>query len=145
MGGITNPAEEYFKDGGWGWDGTRWRKDNLTWGYNGTLANRQSTLAAAAGTNTLNHSIVPAGEVWVIVTHGMVNANTAVPGTLYAVISGVGYTVKAYGTMVAGIWSTGVPLGIVLAAGDYMSAMFESCVLNDDLYSDITGYKMKVA
>jgi len=26
MSGITDPTEEYFKDGTWAWDGTRWQK-----------------------------------------------------------------------------------------------------------------------
>ena len=90
MPGITNPTEEYFKDGGWGWDGTQWRKLNLTFGYYDRYAEKQEGINVPAGTQTFNFATVPANEVWVITafTAYCSTANPFVIG-LYQIATGV--------------------------------------------------------
>ena len=144
MGGITNPTEEYFKDGCWGWDGTRWRKLNLLWGYYDRLVDQQVNLNAAAGVNFLNHPAVPAGEVWVVTGCSAVDVNTATRIQLGMTCGAAAPVVYDYGTPMAGSWVATPAINIVLKAGDLMWTLFVACTLNDDIYSNIWGYKMRV-
>jgi hypothetical protein len=144
MGGITNPTEEYFKDGIWGHDGTRWRKLNLVWGYYDRLCEQQANLNAAAGVNFLNHTAVPVGEVWVVTGASAVDSNTATLIQLGMTCGAAAPVVFSYGTPVAGTWVATPAANYVLKAGDLMWTLFVACALNDDIYSNIWGYKMRI-
>jgi len=146
MLGITNPTEEYFKDGGWGWDGTRWRKLNLTFGYYDRYAERQEAENVPAGTQTYNFAAVPTGEVWVV-TAFTAYCSTANPSAiaLYHVATGVGVLLVAQQLPVVA-WIVLPLVGtLVLKENDYLRAVFINCVLNDDVHAFAVGYKMKVA
>jgi hypothetical protein len=145
MSGVTNPTEEYFKDGGWGHDGARWRKDNLTWGYYDHLAEQQVNLAAGAGNNILAFTVVPAGEVWVVTGVSVLNVNTSVDVDARFNTPAVNVVVYHWAAIPLATWVSSLPLNIVLKAGDNMQAWFNPCVAGDDIYAAIWGYKMKVA
>lgn len=141
---ITQPTEEYFKDGLWGWDGTRWRKLPLLWGYSDRLAEQKKDLSAAVGTNQLVHTAVPVGEVWKVTLHTVNNANTAVNIQLRGNLGGTDMLIYNHGVPAAGAWNTSLPLDLTFKAGDVIYGQFVACVLNDDIYSHLFGYKMAV-
>ena len=144
MPGITNPGEEYFKDGLWGWDGAQWRKLALLFGYTDRYADQTVNTSAAAGTNALVLTTVPAGEVWVVFSIAAFDANSATTTILTgARLGAVEHYLTSKATPAASelvLW-TGQ---IVLKAGDYLFGVFYGCTLNDDLYLTACGYKMKV-
>lgn len=145
MSGITNPAEEYFKDGVWGWDGTQWRKLNLTWGYADRWSEQVIELNASAGTNSLLTTAVPAGYVYILQAASVRDVNTA--ATREAIMAFNGSV--AYWLMVKDTATVNMPYmwqgEIVLKAGDQVRGYFEGCALNDDLYLQCWGYKMRVS
>lgn len=145
MSGITNPAEEYFKDGIWGWDGTVWRKLPLVWGYSAQYAEYEYTRGVAAGHRFLTFSTVPAGQIWII-TNFSARCSTANPSliALTANLGGVELDLHAepYATALA---TVDVQCYIIMAEDDFLKAYFDDCALNDDIYAYAAGYKMKVA
>ena len=189
MSGITNPAEEYFKDGGWGWDstagvwvklkvttgtghqlvdqgsdfevvqttpadlvvgthgwdGAAWRKLPLVWGYSDVIRETVGTTTAAADTNHLDGSEVPAGEVWVITSISAVNQTTAITRIVARTYEAPDYyditSLESPAIFEYLNWSGFIPVG----AGDRVRVSFYDCVLNDDIYMTVRGYKMKIA
>ena len=145
MSGITDPTEEYFKDGCWGWDGTQWRKLGLIFGYYDRLAGQVVNLNASAGENILTGDAVPAGEIWILqaicaldstsnVSRIYIRANT---GTVACVITDV-YSIAA------GHWFAAAT-NMVMKTGDYLNCTFAGCTAGDYLYFRWWGYKMKVS
>lgn len=49
MSGITDPTEQYFKDGSWAWDGTRWQK---------LLVDGDGNLLTAGGAPMVTHNLL---------------------------------------------------------------------------------------
>ena len=144
MSGITDPTEEYFKDGLWGWNGTQWRKLNLLFGYSGPYSEMKSNTNVPAGTFSLAGSTVPAGEIWVvygmsgyvgstscnIIQFGFWNGDTGI--ICCHIKSPASYQVYDYqGT-------------IVLAAGYYSFLKMYNATEGDDASLFVWGYKMKV-
>ena len=140
----TDPAEQYFGRGGWGWDGTAWRKQPLIFGYTDRWAEEKFTLTAAAGVNLLTTTAVPAGYIYRVDMVTGVDLNNAVSIGFYALGAGVAVTFAAYEAMAAGIIKVVFPVGIWLAAGDTLSCAFSGCTLNDDLYFRVWGVQMAV-
>ena len=145
MPGVTNPAEPFFKDGSWGWDGTVWRKLQMVWGYSDRYAELVTDFSPPAGFNILAGTVVPAGEVWVVQAMGAVDTTSAISNVLVCVYSGtVDLALGQIVTPVANqecLWTGEV----TMKAGDRARALFDGVILNDDLYFKIWGYKMKVA
>jgi len=144
MGGITNPAEEYFKDGTWGWDGTQWRKLNLLWGFYDRICERIAVADATAGTNDLIHTIIPSGQVWILERWCGINSATASNCFIYHNDGSLSHVVKSYQPLPAGAYADFAFPAHVLKAGDVLIVSFTMCALHDTLYSDIFGYKMTV-
>jgi len=118
---------------------------NLIFGYYDRYVERIYEPNAVAGTNTLSGIVVPASEIWVVTNMFGLNFNTN-PGVLVhevydgtteyrlrrVVTPGANVSVEWYGHA-------------FLKAGDRLRTIFTSCVLNDDLYAEYVGYKMKVS
>ena len=144
MSGPTQPTEQYFDKGLWGYDGSRWRKLALLWGYTDRYAEKELAVNVAAGSHALAFTVVPSGEVWTV-TQCSGYASTSNPSlvTFRLMADGVAYDLLITGYTTA--WHTVRLVGeIVLKAGDYLVVYFEGCVLNDSLYAFATGYKMAV-
>lgn len=119
--------------------------DNVrVWGYTDRLADQESLADAVAGTNTLVHTTVPAGEVWVITGGSVIDAQTAATCSFMAVLGGTGFFVYSYGTLAPWKYSAMPACNFVLKAGDYVQSEFGGCAAGDDLVSNIWGYKMAV-
>jgi hypothetical protein len=144
MSGPTNPNEEHFDKGGWGFDGTRWRKDNLLWGYGGQVLEQKVNLAAIVGNNFLIHTAVPAGEVWAINGVSAVDINTATRIQAGIYDGGTLFPVWDFGTPAASVYVATPAENIVLKTGDQIYVFFFNCVAGDDIYSNIWGYKMRI-
>ena len=145
MTGITNPTEEYFKDGLWGWDGTQWRKLGLLFGYYDRLADQVVNYNATAGTNWLEGDPVPEGEVHVIQVAAAANTVSNVAHIYLRANAGdAGCPLADEYNVAAGHWIF-VVTGIVMKAGDFLSCAFYGCADGDDLYLRWWGYKMRVS
>ena len=141
---ITNPAEIYFKDGQWGWDGTQWRRLNLLWGFYDRLVARAYTESATAGTNTLAISAVPTGQVYVATSLAAVDLNNAPTYiALVLIAGGVEYQLLRTAAPAAGV-VVSLQGQIVAKAGDVLRANLGGCTLNDDIYFWVAGYIMQV-
>ena len=142
---ITDPTEQYFKDGTWGWDGSQWRKLPIVWGYSDRYAEYLSTNDATAGNNYLTGTLVPVGEVWVVTNLLLLNVGSATVATQGELYDGTtGFIVHRVSAPASGAiieWQGQV----YLKAGDRMRATFYSCSLGDNLRATFLGYKMKVA
>jgi len=145
MSGITNPAEEYFKDGVWGWDGAAWHRLPMVWGYSQRLTTYKSTPNVAAGNHSVGLDTPPAGEVWVILGAHAWDVQTVITRIEFTFL-----TIGASAHLIcknAPATTEGLFLAspVVLRANDVLCADFTGCALNDDLYVFGWGYKMKVA
>ena len=167
MPGITNPAEEYFKDGLWGWatniweklissggilynalhgwDGDSWQKLPMVWGYSGQRVQSVSSLTGAAGIRTLTCADVDAGEVWVLQAADARNLNTDPSLVQLRAVTG-GKTIRLEEVTTPGVGGFLMWQGhIALAEDGFVSVRFEDCALDDDVYLTVLGYKMKIA
>ena len=145
MGGITDPAEEYFKDGIWGWDGSQWRKLGILFGYHSVLTQHISNTDASAGTNTLVTSAVEDNYLWFVQVAGLLDVNTA-PSRVFICInrSGVDYPLSDTSTTAANLWLIWNGQ-VVLSPGDTIKGCFLSCTAGDDLFLRALGYKVSLA
>ena len=144
MSGITDPTEEYFKDGIWGWDGTQWRKAGLPLWYADRLAGDVINFNADAGVNNLEGDATPAGELWIVQRVAGVNSTSGVARLLIRALSSthsIALT-DAY-DVVAGHWVT-VATELLMKQSDHLSCHFNGCTAGDDLYLCWWGYKVKV-
>jgi len=142
---ITDPSQEYFKDGTWGWNGSAWVKLGIVWNYAGTYRETVSAGNATAGTNYLNGAVVPAGEVWVVQHVQAVDVTSGIASIEARLVNG-GYlsSLLADYSPVADHFSVASG-GWLMAAGEKLQFRYAGCVLNDNLEGQALGYKMKVA
>lgn len=141
---ITQPTEEYFKDGGWGWDGTRWRKNNLLFGYVAAIGQDLVNADLDAGTNTLSGTAVPAGEVWVVTLVALRYDGTA-PSLMWIRPSGLpGNPPIHVVSSVASLQWYPQPTWVVLEAGDKLEGVVLEATATDAFYARYCGYKMQV-
>jgi len=77
MPGITNPAEPFFKDGVWGWDGSDWQKAGIFLNYSDRYAVNLGQVGVAGGLYSATSGAVPAGKVYVINSVSMNNQTGA--------------------------------------------------------------------
>ena len=145
MTGITNPTEEYFKDGLWGWDGTQWRKLGLLLGYYDRLAGKTVNDNAAAGINTIDSATVPAGELWVVQAIAGINLNTEVTKIRLSLIAGSISCGLREDVPPAANWWLPWTGEVVLKEGDKIQASFLGCSAGDDIILSWWGYKVSVA
>lgn len=144
MPGLTNPAEEHFDKGNWGFDGSVWRKLAMLWGFSDTVAELEDDTDADTGTNTLTCTQVPAGEVHFITTTFGINNNTNPSYILIqARIDGSWAYIHRVASPGAGI-SVSAPNPIVLGPGDNIRGQIGGCTSGDIIRFHITGYKMVV-
>jgi len=145
MSGITNPAEPYFKDGLWGWDGTVWRKLPLVWGYSSQVAETLGETKDGNGDFTADSATVAEGEVWVVQHVFLVNWS-GVRGGIYleAIISGGIYLLAHQEVPVArtGVYWTGE---LTLKEDDGIRVVQAGCVDKDVIWAGVVGYKMGIA
>lgn len=145
MPGITNPAEEYFKDGGWGWDGSVWRKLPLVWGYSGVYGQSKTDIDVDAGDVSKAFTTVPIDEVWVVTIFVGWSDQANLEAIEFYLHDGAAYRLvcrKLYTT--AGV-TVGVLAPLYVPPEGILKVTFVDCAAGDDVYSTVAGYKMKIA
>lgn len=142
MGGVTDPAEAYFKDGSWGFDGSVWRKLALVWGFSGAYLERETDDVEGIGTRLLQFSQCPLGSVRVVTGFCAYNATTAPSRTTLRVREGAdSYVLKIQ--LAPGVYET-VNLGqpVILVNPQYLDCAFSSCADGDTIAATAWGYEM---
>ena len=145
MTGITNPTEEYFKDGLWGWDGTQWRKAGIPFWY------RASYFENIGGTATSTEwskysTAVPTGYVYVVSAVSLRNETRAPGRAEFFLYNDAGqYLHLAWVASLAQyqplIW-TG---NIILAAGWRIRVLMVAIQSGDTISGGIAGYEVAIA
>ena len=145
MTGITNPTEEYFKDGLWGWDGTRWQKAGLPLWY------RTSYFEDLGGTATSTSwskysTVVPTGYVYVVSAVSLRNETQASGCTEFLLYNDAGlYVHLAWAASLVQnqplVWSGSV----VLSAGCYIRVIMGTIQSGDGIFGGLAGYKVAIA
>lgn len=125
--------------------GSAWVKSNLLWGYNDLFAEVVYDTNASAGTNTLETTAVPSGYVYILTSCMVVNINSVCTRIRkLAWRSGTEYCdFDTSSSPAAGIHQP-IACWIPLKEGDTVRGVFYGCVLNDDIYLAVWGYKMKI-
>lgn len=145
MPGITNPAEPYFKDGVWGWDGSAWHKLPMLFGYSDVWSEVKNSLNVAAGDLVVYFDTIDPGQVVVVTNFNLRCAqNNATWVELRAVIDGTIVALKAQGTIVAND-SVSIQCHVVLKEGDKLGYRYVGATLNDDFHASACGYVMEIA
>ena len=126
------------------YDGTGWRKSNLLFGYNDTVAESVVDTNLGAGVQSLLGTVVPAGEVWVI-TAVSVRIDSASATSLYglAVINSVEVPFISAVPPSSATWYVAC-CQVVLKEGDRMKWIATGITAGDDGYLRYSGYKMKL-
>jgi len=144
MSGPTDPAEEHFDKGSWGYDGSQWRKMPLVWGYYDTYVEAGSVRSAGAGVETVVLGAVPAGYVYVVNTIAVLDITTD-PTKVEGVVVKGGIDVPVFTKLSPGVnaWYAFV-LSAALKEGDYVKAWFTGTANGDWLLLRAEGYKMRI-
>lgn len=144
MPGITNPAEPYFKDGIWGWDGSVWRKLPLIWGYSDRWLEDLGGTKSGAGNYQKFGAVVPAGYVYVLQALFIRNDSGA-RGRAYLEVYDGSDMYSLVTVMVPARYEVCAWDGaLVLKAGDRVVVTQHTCLDADVLKGGSWGYKMKV-
>jgi len=167
MGWPTNPQEQYFGRGLWGWasttwerlaslsnllgvalhgyDGSAWQKLSLLWGYSDRLSESASHTKSGAGTYTMTIATVPAGSVYVVNVVILQNLSSAVNQFVVFYDGTNELRVKKFSVPAAGVWNTYDNVSYVLKEGDEVRGRFVSCGDADQLRGYVWGYEMGVS
>jgi hypothetical protein len=145
MSGITNPAEKYFKDGLWTFDGTVWRPQNQLLAYRNTLRLIYQINDATAGTNEHYFDAVPAGEVWVLSNVVYFDASHTC-GTSYAAINpaATDYYIDYVLSITVGSSAKATSVW-PMKAGDRLHFVLTGVTLHDILVMCGLGYIFKIS
>lgn len=142
--GPTQPTEEYFNRGLWGYDKTRWRKLALVWGFSDTYGEKIQNTNLSVGSNSVSGSVVPAGEVWVV-SHVLIIYTGTSPTFIrgQALLGAVYVDLFRQPSPVSG-QSYSRQLSISMKAGDKVLATVSGATAGDALEAWFAGYKMAV-
>ena len=143
--GITNPAEQHFERGQWGFDGTLWRKLPMVWGFTDGWVGQAANENADAGVNYLELAAIPTGEVWTAYVVSAIDVNTNPAAISFGIYITGGrkyfWIVPSPGANTFASWASPQ----IFTAGDIPSVAFEGCAANDYIVARWWGYKMAVA
>jgi len=144
MVGPTNPSEEHFHRGLWGFDGNVWRKLQLLFGFGGIVEEALVDDDLAGGTNALYGSYVPAGEIWIIQNAGIYYLGTD-PTRLQILASGLAEDVRLLyeSSPSSDVWYCWGGT-CILQEGDRVGGLVNGATAGDDLYFRYAGYKMEI-
>ena len=144
MSGITDPSEQYFKDGGWSWNGSIWIKGGLPFEYASQVLVRTQAWTPVSTIGHVFSAAVAANEIWVVTAIAAENlTNTTTERRLGVVSGGVYYflAVDAGGAALT-MFSWGGQM--IAVAGQRLVGRFLGGVWNDLLELTVTGYKMRL-
>lgn len=130
---VALKAEEDVQANGYGWISSAWQKNPIAFGYSADQTENVGSTSHAGGTQVLNGSQVPSGEIWVIQV-ASIRDNTNAPSAVQvqANVNGTGVVIKHELTVVAGQWIVWEGQ-IVLSEGDKMVGVLFGTTSNDDI------------
>lgn len=113
-------------------------------GYVDTYDERALIADAAAGSNTITGSVVPASELWVVTCISMFNTHNAVTGAvLYRTDGTTVRNLTRVGALAVDISVDWVGR-LILKEGESIKGILLGCTLNDTLYMDVQGWKASI-
>jgi len=144
MTGITNPTEEYFKDGLWGWDGTQWRKLGLAlWYYEPYSEDLSGT--ATGSSYVARSTTVPTGFVYIVNAASVGNFTRAAEYAeirLYTDTDAMIYLVQVISPA---LYQPAIFTGnLVLSPGWTIYLRVDGCAVDDTILAGVAGYKVKI-
>jgi len=144
MVGPTNPSEEHFHRGLWGFDGNVWRKLQLLFGFGGIVEEALADTNLDAGTNYLNGAAVPAGEIWVVQNITVRYLGTA-PSQMLVIVNGLasGLSLLNVANPSQDFWYTWQG-SCILQEGDYVRLIVYGATAGDEVYFRYAGYRMEI-
>ena len=142
--GITDPSEQYFKDGGWHWTGSVWIKGGLAFEYADQLVGQVTDASASAGANLLESGTVPAGEIWVVTALSTRNNISTVSARLLGIKHAGTYHWLAGDAGGAAYSALSWAAQLIAIEDDLLAATLRGCTLNDDIFFDYAGYIMRL-
>jgi len=126
------------------YDGSAWRKSNLLWGYNDTIGQALSNTNLSVGTNLLDSTAVPEGEVWVVNLVAIMYVGTSPTNIQVAVDTyGVGIACLFQLLPTSARWYM-ISGNFVIDEGQKITGRVDGATAGDDLYFRYIGYKMKI-
>ena len=144
MGGITDPTEEYFKDGLWGWDGTQWRKLGLALWFHATYSEDLSCTASSS-TPSVWSSAVPAGYIYVVSAASIRNISRAVERAEMRVYSDTNVATFVSCLISPAQYQPAIFTGtLILPTGWRIYMKIVGCSVGDEIRAGVAGYKVKI-
>ena len=144
MTGITNPTEEYFKDGLWGWDGTQWRKLGLALWYYATYSEDLSGTATGS-TYGVWSTTVPNGYIYIVNAASIRNATHAAERAEIRVYSDTDVNTHLGCLLSPALYQPVIFTGkIVLSPGWRIFMAITGCSVDDVIQAGVAGYKVKI-
>lgn len=143
MTGPTDPAEEYFDKGSWGWDLSAWHKLPMLWGFSARW--HETVVGVAAGAiEDLFTTAVPAGYCYVLNAADCYNVSSACDRNIAAYDSGAVAILISESAVLAAVHTVTGYQYIVLEEGDQVRARFTACNVGDTLALRVWGFTMAV-
>lgn len=138
----TNPAN--LQSGINGWINAAWQKQPLIFGYSGDILRLASNTNLAAGTNQVNDSAVPAGEIWVVTSLSMAYVGTVPTSIRLSIVAAtVAYRLFQQNAPVSdmaydrqGYW--------IMQEGDNLRCTVLGATAGDDLFFWVNGFRLDI-
>lgn len=113
-------------------------------GYADTYAERIITANASAGTNVLVGTTVPANVLYVVTNIATFDADSAIgPVSIFRYNGSSSIGLRRVASLAANVTLEWQGM-LILKEGEYIRVSMLNCVLNDDLYLDVQGWKASV-
>ena len=142
---VDISADQNVQARGYGWDGSNWRKNPIPLGFTDIVEETLLDEDLDAGTNNLDGTAVPAGEIWRIL---IVNYRTVSASVSSAVARAFGLAtaiiIEQQIPPTSGSWYP-VQCETLLQEGDYMSLLVLNATSGDKAYMRYAGHKIKIA
>lgn len=120
------------------------QKDPIRFGYSGVVARFWSNTNLAAGTNDVDDSAVPAGEIWIITSFAFNYIGTSPAQCRRTlVIGGTVYRIDTVQTPTSNV-IYGLQSWWVLEPGNYLRVSTTGATATDDLYCYATGFQVDI-
>ena len=131
---VSLDTDENVQSRGYGWVNSAWQKNPLLFGYSAQIFEEKSNTNSPVTLCTLNGTVVPAGEIWIVnAICASNNDRQATAIRIYATIDGkdLMLTDAAPGAVFRYVMWSGQ---ITLKAGDNVNASIYGTVAGDDCY-----------
>jgi hypothetical protein len=141
---IVIPIEEALGARAYHYDGAAWRRSNLLWGYHDTASEDVTVSDLSSGTNNLDGTTVPEGEVWVITALAMYyNGTPPTRMDTRPVVGGVAIPALYEDSITSQKWYT-LQGNWVLKEDDYVRLTIVGATADDAAILRYGGYKMDI-